>query len=279
MTELRTGIVYDMPIEEYHAHPHLSNSGLSDILRSPAHYKAKVWTDSKAKRIGSAVHAYLLEPDRVDVLLPTEPVFDTGPGGGITKKGRAEKAEWESSLKPGTVRLEGDEREIAQHCAHALKQNEYLRNTRMFDLSFVKTEVSIFSVVETDEGPCYYRTRPDILSPLGVITDVKTAENADPTDVIRHAFKYGYHTQQAMYLRGAASNDMDHELFLFAVVEKEAPWATLTMTMPDELVEQGDRDFMRAATIWAKCHRTGEWPSYPTEVITPAPKRWMLDPE
>jgi hypothetical protein len=134
-----TGIVEDMPIEEYHAHPHLSNSGISALLRSPAHYHALSWSESKALRIGSAVHALLLEPEKVAQLLPVAPDVNKR-----TNAGKEVFAAWERSLRADAVILQGDEREIAENCAEAVRTNRLVQVLGLLDKAKAQHELSMF---------------------------------------------------------------------------------------------------------------------------------------
>ena len=53
----------------YHAHPAISSSDVKAVAsKSLAHWKGKVWKDSSAFALGSAVHALVLEPEKNLVL-------------------------------------------------------------------------------------------------------------------------------------------------------------------------------------------------------------------
>jgi len=277
-----TGRIDDMPIGDYHALPHLSSSGVPYILTSPAHYKQKVWTDSKAKRIGGAVHLLLLEPEKVAKFMPKMPELDRGPGGGITKKGREEKAAWMASLSKDVLLLDDEERGVAEKCAAAIREHPYTQNLAFLCPQRSEREVSLFFTVETEEGPCHMRARPDSIVPgLACMFDLKTTMDAEPNALRRHAENYGWHRQAALYTRAAAACGVElrDERMVFVAVEKSEPFGVRFVAYDDDALEQGDRDVMRAATIWARCHRTGEWPSYPNRIDTLHLSPWMIDSE
>lgn len=272
-----TGRIDDLSISDYHAAPHLSASGVSDILKSPAHYRKKVWHDSKAKRIGSAVHLLLLEPEKAAKLLPQAPGVNKR-----TKAGREEFAAWEASLPSEALRLASDERELADRCATAIREHPFTQNLAFLCPQRSQREVSLFFTVETEEGPCHMRARPDSIVPgLACLFDIKTAMDLEPNTLRRHAEGYGWHRQAALYTRAAAALGIElrDERMVFVAVEKSEPFAVRFVAYDDDALELGDRDIMRAATIWARCNRTGEWPSYPNQIDTLHLSPWMIDSE
>jgi hypothetical protein len=63
-----TGVYEDVPAEIYHLWPYASNSNLGKLARSPLHcwdamYGEQDDDDTKAKGVGTAAHAALLEPE------------------------------------------------------------------------------------------------------------------------------------------------------------------------------------------------------------------------
>lgn len=284
MEPFTEGVFENMPIGEYHASPALSNSGISDILKSPRHYREKVWADTKDKRIGSAVHVLTLEPEKAAELLPECPVK--------ARRSKADKeayATWEAMIHPDATRLNDEERATAEALAEALLSSGHIQRIGLLDPKRAKFETSMFATVKTDEGPCWVRCRPDSWLPIktddydgGLIFDIKTTrEDATRDGFSRAVGNYGYHVQAALYIHVARTlgfNVVDDGM-LFPVVEKSAPHGVGIFALDDQAIEQGHRDFMRAATIWAKCYRTGEWPSYEEKVQTVSLKPWLIDAE
>jgi len=272
-----TGIVEDMPIEEYHAHPHLSNSGISALLRSPAHYKALSWSESKALRIGSAVHALLLEPEKAAQLLPVAPDVNKR-----TNAGKEVFAAWERSLRADAVILQGDEREIAENCAEAVRTNRLVQVLGLLDKAKAQHELSLFCEIKTDAGSCFARARYDILA-TGIHTgfDIKTTEDAGHKAFARSVEKFGYYRQAALYMRVARTLgiEIEDDGFVFIAVEKSAPFGVQVYTLDDQAIEQGDREVMRAAELWAKCNSANEWPSYEPKINCISLGPWALDAE
>ena len=64
---MKPGIYPDLPNEEYHRCDGVSNSMLSDMARSPAHFQAarrRQREETPAMAIGTAIHCAVLEPER-----------------------------------------------------------------------------------------------------------------------------------------------------------------------------------------------------------------------
>src|ERR1700722_18275726 len=81
------GIYFNMPVDEYHRIPALSNSGIKQLLVSPLNY----WhhnlnpdrteeRDTAAQRFGTATHCRLLEPACFPERYATEVHADDFPG-------------------------------------------------------------------------------------------------------------------------------------------------------------------------------------------------------
>lgn len=263
MEPFTEGVFEDMPIGEYHASPALSNSGIKHLLKSPAHYKAYLAgdSDSKALRVGRMFHTLALEPHLAEDWEPIE------------------------SLRPKRDR---DERAIAEACAKAVRDSALTKRIGFLDPARAKFEVSMYCNVKTDEGPCWVRCRMDSWLPIlpetengGLIFDLKSTDTATRDNFALSVGKFGYHIQAALYIHVARTlgfNVVDDGM-LFPVVEKAPPHGVGIFALDDQAIEQGHRDFMRAATIWAKCYRTGEWPSYEEKVQTVSLKPWLIDAE
>src|SRR5512135_1063816 len=61
---MQPGVYAAMSLSAYHAAPGLSKSDLDLIARSPAHWKYGQREETLAMRLGTAVHAAVLEPNQ-----------------------------------------------------------------------------------------------------------------------------------------------------------------------------------------------------------------------
>lgn len=245
-----SGQFEDMTNSEYHSSMALSNSGISRLLRSPLHYKHGFGEPSEAMKLGTAVHALVLEPHLN--LVPVAPDVNKR-----TKQGRADWAAFEASLAPDAVLLGVKDYDRARYMAAAVTSNEGVKRSGLLEGA---KEQSFFA---EDEHGCYRRSRTDIFSPsVGLLTDLKTARDASEREFRRAVGSLGYHRQAAWYsetveLCGLPTCDM-----AFLVVENTAPYAVAVYGLDHATVDQGKRECAEAAKLWSKCTETGEWSGY-----------------
>jgi len=249
-----SGVYPTLDISEYHQSQALSNSGIGRLLRSPAHYKVGFGDPTPAMALGSAVHALVLEP-HLD-LVPLPPVVNKR-----TKQGKADWAEFEATLKPGSILLSPNDYEKARRMAEAVTTNPFVQRSGLLQGA---KEVSFFG---TDEHGCYRRARSDIYAPeFGLVPDLKTTRDASEREFRRSVGAFGYHRQAAWYtdtmdLCGIPTCDM-----VFLCVENVEPYAVAVYGLDEATIDQGRRETTTAAKLWAKCHESGEWPGYPEGV-------------
>ena len=105
---------------EYEAIPALSYSGMKELARSPAHYKAWLTDkreETKALRIGKAVHCAFLQPDLWAKTYKAIPACDRR-----TKEGKALYEAFMDSMKDGDTALPFDEYELATEVAQSAER-------------------------------------------------------------------------------------------------------------------------------------------------------------
>jgi hypothetical protein len=127
------------------------------------------------------------------------------------------------------------------------------------------------------EGETFFRARLDHVSQdRKVIYDLKTVDNAEPENFLRHALSMQYDLQGAFYLLG---NQRPDTRFVWIVVEIEPPHAVSFIGMSPALVELGMRKAHRAIGIWRECMASGKWPGYGNRVLYAEPPEWALKRE
>ena len=94
------------------------------------------------------------------------------------------------------------------------------------------------------------KCRPDWYNEqLGVLLDLKTACDASPKAFAKASADYFYHLQNALYNDLFSHVSGKHiQAFLFAVVEKEPPYAVALYQLDADAVEKG-RDLYRKAIL------------------------------
>jgi hypothetical protein len=112
-----------------------------------------------------------------------------------------------------------------------------------------------------------------------LITDLKTAESANPIGVGAKMVNYGADIQAAAYVE--AVETLMPELagrvrIRFAYVECRAPFEASVSEPSGEMLELGRRKWRAAKSAWQRCIESGEWPGYPTDVQRAEPPTWAL---
>lgn len=256
-------IVLDMPAAEYHTHHAVSNSQLSEIARSPAHFRARldgarVIAETPAMRLGTALHCAVLEPERFAAEYVGAPDF----GDGRTKAAKEAKAAFETE-HAGKLVLSSDEHEAVLGMSASIAS----RKTPSFLLGrSIRREASVFWVDAETGIEC--RARPDALSDDSrVIVDIKTTDDASEGAFERSIAKWRYHVQAAFYLDGVeAATGTRPDAFAFFVVERSAPYACAFYVLDADALNIGQRDYRARLSALKECRANKQWPGYPDEL-------------
>jgi len=279
---LAEGIYFNLPADQYHADPAIGCSNIKDLLVSPLKY----WTNSplnpkrknketKAKTIGTALHCYLMEREKFNqeyLVLPylyvdsdfyrnesAKPDFDKNFSMRKTKD--AKTFEY---IGPKTVLKQEEFAEIKD----AVEYFESLPTGALFQDGYA--EVSIFWRDEETGLMC--KCRPDYLTP-NYIADYKSISSID--QIKPSICSYDYYLQQTWYLEGLnqikkyfAKNPTkgfgfrddwwnqflktNHNNFIFAFQEKEAPYLVRLKTFNEEVSNWAGDKARRGLEIYKK---------------------------
>ncbi len=263
------GMYPGVPMHEYHAWEAVSNSQLSRLARTPAHLRAYLTSSPKettAMVLGRAAHAAILEPEEFEVRYRRMSWPD--------KRTKAGKAEWEKLcaevgaeyvLRPADYDACLGMRE-AVHClrrAHGL-----ISGNGQVELSCAWNDkrTGILCKGRMD------RHSPEIAD--GAIVDLKTTKDASRRSFERTIFRYGYHRQAALYLRGAQALGLAARHYAILAMEKESPYATAVYRLTEPVVEAGDRQLDVLLDRYAQCVRQDAWPAFPDKVMDVALPDW-----
>ena len=251
----------DIPAAQYHALDRLSSSGIKQLLRSPAKYKAwragEVGKRSAALSFGTLLHHLVLEPGSF------ARSYSLGPSmAGIKTKSGTD------ALNP-LATTEGKERLAAWHAANpdvqiidladrdkAFRMHDSLEK-RGFIEAFAEGRHEVTILWDANVGgvtvPC--KARMDCYAPN---LDLKTCANIDDDAIVRDAFSYGYHIQAAWY-GGASVQVCFNQPLGFVFIETEPPYQCVLKTPDVEVVEHGRLLVAQALTRYAECTQTGTW--------------------
>lgn len=252
------GIYTDISNEDYHASHGISNSGLSRIAQSPAHFKyPKAKASTRAMEIGSAIHCAILEPERyvrdykvVECDARTSSLY------------KAACKDRDSSLV--LTMAEADNVNGMQEAAY--------RNMAAASLlcdTLAHRELSVYA--KDPETGLLVKCRFDLLTKDGIALDLKKTTDARADAFSRAIYNYRYHCQAAFYIDVYKwATGLDIKEWKFLAMEEQSPYACKVYTLDQEAIEIGRIEYRIALNTYAECVESGEWPSYgdDSEVIS-----------
>lgn len=227
----------------------ISKSGLDLINRSPLHYWEKMNAKEEKKTpaliIGSALHTRILEPHEYGKRYITSPMFDRR-----TKEG---KANWEAfvAARPN--------HEIISHQDDIMIEKMYDSVMRHEKASLILSKMTQIEQVFTHED---MKCKPDALTSLNIVLDIKTTEDASPYAFGRSAAKYRYDVQAAFYIDILQALGHTIEGFVFIAVEKTPPYAVAVYVIEDEDIARGREKYLENLKTWRECKASNTWKGY-----------------
>lgn len=243
----------------YYGRLALSNSGMGELLRCPAHLKAmldRCGQDDKtndAFTAGSLLHCMVLEPSEVSSR------YRVKVNRGNTKAG---KEEAEKAAEDGVQLVSQDMWETCSAMAAAALRHPVMRSAHA--AGDLRTEQSVYWTERGGTVPC--KARVDALVTLpnyGLCAiDLKTTRDASLAAIEKSLYTYGYHRQAAWYLRGLRSAGMEVRAFLFLFVEKEPPYLTVATNISEGAQELALDEIRNCVDTFADCMASGIWPGY-----------------
>lgn len=251
------GIYNDLSGKDYHSSFGISKSGLDKINQSPFHYLYNLQfpdEQTKAMRIGSALHTMVLEPEKFDLefIVPSLPI------NARTKEGQAAKKALESS---GKTVLSIDEHQLVISMTKAIRNHPGANAL----LSNGFAEQSIFHKHSDLEVLC--KVRPDYrkITKLGkhIIVDVKTTDDASREEFIRKIVSFRYHVQAGYYwdiVEEATNIPVDE--FIFVAVEKNPPHGVALYSCDWYTITTGRYEYLQNLAKYKECLHGGYWPCY-----------------
>lgn len=248
--------IYDMPEDEYHAHPALSVTAAKKLLppSCPAIFRHEQLAEKQQRRAFDFGHAAHL------VVLGSGPELHVvGADNYLTKKAKTERDE---AYARGAVPLLPDEFDTVQNMATALRRHPLTEEL------FAEGGLAEQSLFWTDpDSGIACRARLDWLSHR--VVDYKTTTDVEPGQISRTVEKFSYHCQAAWYLDGAAQLDLiapDAE-FLFVFQDKNPPHLVTIVVLEPEDVQIGRERNRLAREIYRDCIEVDVWPSYSNGIV------------
>lgn len=286
--DLHPGLYRGISALTYHRWPGASQSRLKLMRdKSPAHARYAMDNprsdDTDALILGAAVHTAVLEPDLFPVL--------------YSFAGQCEATKKSDGLRcsnTGMVRRDGhwfcnvrghDPKGYGEPGDNITPLVDAEYNACIGIRDAVKAHPATQHMLEGDAecsavwideatGVLCRGRFDDVALGIGAITDLKTTTDASPLTFSRSLYKFGYHIQAAMYIRGARALGMDIDSFGIIAVEKTPPYAVAVYQLQPAAIFDGARELDALLATWAECERTGVWPSYDAEVVKLDLPKW-----
>ena len=264
MTKITAPGIYDISADEYHADPlkdspggpSLSSTGARKLLnKCPARFRYEQDNPEPPKRhydFGHAAHRLVLgRGDGIEVIAAND--FRT----------KAAKEARDEAHAAGRVPMLKAEFDKAQEMAAAVFAHPFAG--RLFEGG--KPERSLFW--KDAEFGVWRRSRPDFMPQSGTIfADYKTCASAQPDDLKKSIWNYGYHQQAAWYLDSIRALGIhDDPSLLFVFQEKEPPYLVTVAEADPVALGWGRIQNRKALSIFAECVETGVWPGYVDDVL------------
>jgi hypothetical protein len=265
LSDLKVGVFYDVPFEEYLSWDAISNSRMGLAKKSGLHFKYGFKGEpTNAMRLGSLVHTGVLEPLAIAKRYCFMPDYASDPRN-TTKSG-------ERSFSSATtfVRTMEEAYRSLNNDKTIVSEDEYNKmiglvggvsaNTIAKDLlSRGSAEVSIVWIDEATGLNC--KIRADWLCTEGeVVVDLKTTQDASNFE--KSIVNFGYHRQMAFYLRGIKQVlNIDVVPWIIAI-ESSAPYGCRTAPMDSEALAIGQIEVDELLQFIAECKATDVWPGY-----------------
>lgn len=211
--------------------------------------------ETKALRVGRALHVSVLQPAQAEQLLVVEPVVNRR-----TNAGKAELLRWRASLAPGAIVLTHDERTAVTRMTEALRSDP--RTAALLERDGAE-ELPLRWEDPATGLPCkvmldkYFETRDGAAVR---VLDLKSSNDPSEAGFAKAAANYGYHRQDAMY-RDAAQRFAGGRpvRFVFLVVRNEPPFECAVYDLDDDAVAAGRRQIRGALDRLAKHLESGDW--------------------
>ena len=233
---------------DYYSNPAISNSKLTSLAKSPAHFKYMIeqgFSDSVSLEFGRAFHCALLEPDKFLSCYKVLPEVDRR-----TKVGKAEFNEF-IEKNVGNCFIDREDQSKILSMAQKLLSSDAVR-----ELLEGEYEKEFYWVDENTEVDC--KAKLDIYKKGARIVDIKTTDNADPETFHRSVFKYAYHRQGAIYQDATG----ERVPYFIIAIEKDAPHEFSILKLSDEVLEYGRREYKSLLNKYAECLINNYWPGY-----------------
>lgn len=248
------------------------STGLKQLRRSPAHYRA--WTqepdkDSPQMALGRALHCAVLEPDRFARDYVVEPDF----GDCRFKEAKAARDAWRAENASRTP-VAADDYSAIIGMQGSLRAHPVI--AKLFaDVRFTEQRVE---AAEPRWPSLTSQATFDLIVPSkGIILDLKTTDDAAGRACERSVGNFGYALQAAHYMAVAELTGVPIKAFLFAFVERDPPYACNLVMLDGDVMQWAHNERDRLLALQAECLASGNWPAYDEHIHIITLPKWARE--
>lgn len=255
-----TGIYKGIPSEEYYALEAVSNSALSILAVSPAHYKAAVAglysrTVNASMNVGTAFEDRFFRADTYRNSYVERPP-------NLDRRRKAHKEVWND-----LVERFGEDKILTTEQMFDIEQMyKNLRYHSDVDTVFnqYNVEDNIHIIWEDGETGLLCKAEMDaFVQKIGLVIDVKTTSDASDYGFAKSYFQYNYYRQAAWYTRGLEHHGYDSPAFRFWVVETSIPYCSRVMRPSPEDVKLANYEIDKLLDTLVDAQVSDDWKGYP----------------
>lgn len=272
---MTAAVSYEQADPSYRRDPAHAQSHVKHILKSPAHYlaaKQRVFLPTLTMQIGSAVHCLVLEGEEQfnrDYVLKPEGLSLS------TTKGK----EWKASIGNKTVLSRTDQYsswDAVHGMASSLRRLEWF-NPQQKDYRKYN-ELSIYWEAYGLNCKCRL-DRLVLQDDRAFIVDVKSVDSVDSSGFVRKVISdFNYLFQAAWYTEATEAAFKIPATFVFAGVERSAPYSVKVFELDIEAIEEGMRQTKFARERLIECMKTKNWEPPRIEYETLSLPPWFTSP-
>lgn len=247
---------------EYRKLDAVNYSSLKEGRKSIAHMAWAVSHPEPPKdsmRIGTALHAMLLEPTRAKELVAIAPTVNRRTNAGKDAEAAFYKA------NEGKCIIDEAEAETVRHMFRAVMSNPTARR-------LVKTDGLTETVATWTDEPTGLacKAKLDKYCAKNLLLDIKTTRDASPDSFQRDFHNLGYFMQAAWYSDGYERVDGNAAPYTILAIENEPPYGVVVYAPTSDAIAAGRMECRRildeyAAALKAGAKESGLWPGYPTD--------------
>lgn len=270
---METGKFYpDMSWEDYRALDAINASTLKHMAKTARHcyeYEHSPQEETKALRVGKAVHTAVLEPERyacdyiiADCLSRAAKLFKDLAASNHDK-----------------VIITKTEADMISGMVNSLKENGHSEAMKLLEVDSYNELSGVWTHKETGML-CKGRTDRYVNDQHGqpIIIDFKTTADASTEVFSKSIYSYGYALSAAFYLDGwSAISGRDHGRFIIIAAEKEPPFEIAVYELDFGCIEFGRAEYRSHLLRYAKAKHTNNWAGYPNSIQSIGLPAWAFN--